>query len=165
MGSRSLKLKAVCNSTPIIALSKIGALRFLNIFNELIIPEAVIKEVEIGGFPKEMNSIDYEVKRCMKSDSKFDKLDIGEAKGLSIIKDLDEGHIFLTDDLDARRKGNEEGVEVHGSVGIIVLAFSHNEININEAIDLIRDIQKKTDLFIADEIVETGIKELKNRSD
>lgn len=160
-----MKLKAVCNSTPIIALSKIGGLRFLNIFDELVIPESVISEVEIGGFPEDMKSVDYEVKRCDERESKFDKLDLGEASGLSIIEDMDEEYIFLTDDLNARRLANKENIEVHGSVGIITMAFYREAISKQEAIDLIEDIQKKTDLFITDEVIKIGINELKRLSD
>lgn len=165
MGSWSLKLKAVCNSTPLIVLSKIGALRFLNIFDELVIPESVIKEVEIGGFPEDMKYVDYEVKKCDERESKFDDLDLGEASGLSIIEDMSEDYIFLTDDLDARILANKENIEVHGSVGIITMAYSQKKISMQEAIGLIEDIQKKTDLFITDEVVKIGIKELKKQSD
>lgn len=164
MGSQSLTLKAVCNSTPIIILSQIGRLDFLNIFDELIIPGPVYEEVDIGGIPKDMDCVDYDIKSCQKSDAKFNGLDMGEASGLSIIMNSDDEYIFLTDDLETRRSAKEENIEVHGSIGLIVLAFSHEKIDFDPAKELIKEIQRKTDLFITDEMVDIGIEELERLS-
>ncbi len=159
-----MKLKAVCNSTPIIALYKIDGLEFLNIFDELIIPKSVLKELEMGEIPDTLENIDYKKEKCNKTLGKFENLDKGEAKGLTIIEKYGKKHIFLTDDLEARKAAKEENIEVHGSIGIIVLAYSFNKIDLNKSIDLMNDIQNKTDLFITDEIIKIGISELKKLS-
>lgn len=159
-----MKRRAVCNSTPIIVLYKIDSLEFLNIFDELIIPDSVLKELELGEIPKTLENVNYKKEKCNKTSKKFENLDEGEAKGLTIVEKYEKKQIFLTDDLEARKTAKEENIEVHGSVGIIVLAYSFDKIDLNKSIDLMKDIQKKTDLFITDEIINIGISELKKLS-
>jgi predicted nucleic acid-binding protein len=72
--------------------------------------------------------------------------------------------VFLTDDLAARNAAAELDVEVHGSIGIIVFAYSRRELSKSEAIDRMRTLQAETSLFITDAVVERGIALLEESS-
>lgn len=139
-------------------------LRFLDIFDELIIPKVVYEEIEVGGLPRNLESVDHKIVECEQNSPRFDGLDRGEAKALSLIEDMGREYVFLTDDLEARKIAEEEDIEVHGTVGVIVLAFSHGVLNLDSAIELIKKVQSETDLYITDKIVEIGIEKLKRLS-
>ncbi len=165
MGLKTVKLKAVCNSTPLITLSQIDALRLLSLFDELIVPKTVYEEIEVGGIPEAMETIDHEIIECEEVRPEFESLDKGEANALSLIEERHERTLFLTDDLEARKSAKEKDIEVHGSVGIVVLAYSREILELETAEKMMRDIQEETELFVTDEIVEIGIKELKRLAD
>lgn len=71
--------------------------------------------------------------------------------------------MLLTDDLDARERATERGVEVHGSVGVIVLGYARGELDRDEAASLMRALQRETSLFVTDAVVEHGIELLDER--
>jgi predicted nucleic acid-binding protein len=91
----------------------------------------------------------------------FSNLDRGESAALSVAQDLDDGVVFLTDDLEAREKAKELGIEVHGSVGVVVLGFKKTELDFEEATSKIRGLAEETEMFITDTVVEEVIRVVK----
>lgn len=57
----------------------------------------------------------------------------------------------------AREVAKEIGVKVHGSLGIIALAYSRDRIDRSEAADQMHALQRETSLFVTDAVVERGI--------
>ena len=54
-------IRVVCNSSPIIALSKIGKLDLLwTLFDEVMIPEAVFEEIVHGNAAKYASALELE---------------------------------------------------------------------------------------------------------
>ncbi len=82
-------------------------------------------------------------------------LDAGETAALAIASERDA--VLLTDDLEARRAAKARDIEVHGSVGIIVLAYTRGELDRQTAVGRMRALQTDTSLFVTDAVIEQGI--------
>ena len=163
MGSERVRITVVLDAGPIIHLDQIDSLELLSAFDKLILPEKVHEEVSAGDMPSEMEKLELE--RVEAEDTEdFDNLDEGESSGLSIARNIDDV-VFLTDDLEARQRAKELGIEVHGSVGVVAFGFRRGKLDFDEAADKMRALQEETDLFITDAVVERGIEMLEELSD
>ncbi|KTG18026.1 hypothetical protein [Haloferax profundi] len=145
---------AVADTGPIIHLDEIGVLELLSVIDEVLIPQTVYQELEAGTIPPALESIEYELVEADVTGHDVD-LDPGETAALAVASERTA--VLLTDDLAARDAANARDVEVHGSIGIIVLAYSRGELAKSEAAKLMRALQAETSLFITDAVVERGI--------
>ncbi|EJN57419.1 hypothetical protein [Halogranum rubrum] len=145
---------AVADAGPIIHLDEIDALSLLSVVDELLIPQTVYQELEAGTVPPALEAVEYEL---VESDTtNFDvDLDPGETAALAVASE--RAAVLLTDDLAARDAANDRDVEVHGSIGVLVLAYTRGELEKSEAAELMRALQTETSLFITDAVVERGI--------
>ena len=152
---------AVSDTGPIIHFDEIDALEVLSIVDGLLIPQTVYDELGVGGVPSALSEIDYTL---VEADPKTvtSDLDPGETAALAVASE--RSAVLLTDDLAARETAKELDVEVHGSIGILVLAYTRGELNKSEAVDLMRALQVETSLFITDAVVERGIALLEESS-
>lgn len=155
MGSQCVNL-AVADAGPLIHLDEIDAFNLLSTIDTLLIPQTVYQELETGGIPQALETVEYDLVDTEAEESSQSRLDPGETAALSIATDREA--VLLTDDLEARDAAKEANVEVHGSVGIIVFAYSRGQLSKPEAVTLIRSLQTETSLFITDAVVDHGIK-------
>ncbi len=81
---------------------------------------------------------------------------IGEASGIALCMKEKIG-IFLTDDLGARAAATAEGLEVHGTIGILLRAFRTKIFSKQHTLELLRQIPKKSTLFITERILKSAI--------
>lgn len=153
-----MTLAAVSDAGPLIHLAEIVSLDLLAPFDQLYVPETVYAELEAGGVPKGLSEVPYELVEPNESRTYSTKLDAGETAALSVAKE--QGVVFLTDDRAARTVASEEGVEVHGSVGVIALGYSHGLLDGDEAASRMRTLQRETSLFVTEAVVERGIRML-----
>ena len=124
-------MTAVSNAGPLIHLAKIRRLNLLeDIFNEIIIPRAVKVEVIDRGKEKEkpdaflIDTVDWirVMNDPVNADQLAEKVGIhrGEACAILLAKSLSVP--VLLDDSDARKFALGLGLEVVGSVGVIIKA-------------------------------------------
>ncbi|WP_254525991.1 nucleic acid-binding protein [Natrinema caseinilyticum] len=145
---------AVADTGPLIHLDEIGVLGLLSVVDRLLIPHTVYEELEAGTVPSALTSIEYETVEAEKAEFSVD-LDPGETAALAVASE--RSAVLLTDDLAARDAAEDLDVEVHGSIGVIVLGFTRGELTKSKAIDLMRALQTETSLFITEAVVERGI--------
>ena len=88
------------------------------------------------------------------------KSDAGEIDVLYLASKL-ERIIIITDDLAARTIAEKLSFEVHGSVGIITLAYCARWISKKRAEQFLKDLYDKSNLFITRAIIENAIMQLK----
>lgn len=152
---------AVTDTGPSIHLDEIDALHVLSAIDHVLLPQTVDDERAAGTVPPALGDIEYEL---VEADSAaLDvELDLGETAALAVA--ADRSAVLLTDDLAARNAAAERGVEVHGSIGILVLADSRGVLSQSTAIDHMRALQAETSLFITDVVVERGIALLEESS-
>jgi predicted nucleic acid-binding protein len=154
---------AVSDTGPLIHLAEIDALDLLTAIDELLIPETVYTELEEGGVPPEFSDCEWERIKVAQPVESSAELDAGERAALAVALERDDV-VFLTDDLAAREFAQDQNIEVHGSIGVIALAYHRNVVSSDEATSLMRALQAETSLFITDAIVERGIKLLQSNS-
>ena len=145
---------AVSDTGPIIHLDEIDALDLLSTVDRLLVPQIVYEELGEGGVPSALESLEYELV-TPNIQGPDESLDPGETAALAVASG--RSGVLLTDDLEARDAAERHDIEVHGSVGIIVLAYHRGHIEKPRAIELMRSLQAETSLFIADAVIERGI--------
>jgi len=133
----------VSNSTPLIALSRIGKLELLReYFNELHIPKEVYDEVVTRGGVlcgameiKDAEWIKVEkVTNKIAVESLCTDVDKGEAEAIILAKERD-AELLLIDDYAGRELAKRFGLNITGTIGLLLLAAEDKKINLKETID------------------------------
>ena len=141
-------MRAVSNAGPLIHLTKIGRLRILgNIFDEVIIPQTVKVEVVDRGKEKGEPSAflieDAEWIRVAEDPPQADELaeraGIHRGEACAILLAISLNIPVLLDDSDARKFAIGFGVEVVGSIGLIMKAVKMGLIARDEGL---KDLEK-----------------------
>lgn len=153
-----MTLAAVSDAGPLIHLAEIDSLELLSAFDTLLIPETVYEEVETGGVPDGISNLPYELVSVTGERFGSEELDAGERAALAVA--IERDIVLLTDDLAAREAASQSSVSVHGSVGIIALGYDRGVVNREQAVSLMRALQRETSLFVTEAVVERGIRRL-----
>lgn len=154
---------AVSDTGPLIHLGEINALHVLGELDELVIPKTVHNELREGTIPESFDELDYTIRSVEYSPDDHPTLDPGETAAIVLCRGSDT--VLLTDDLDAREVAADLEIEVHGSLGIILLAYARNVYSATEAKSLIRDLKRDTSLYLSDPLVEYGIQLIEDEYD
>lgn len=149
---------AVADAGPLIHLAEIDSIDLLSAFAPLLIPKAVYAEIESGGLPDGVPDLSFELVESDTLSIESDELDAGELAALAVARD--RSAVLLTDDLAAREAASDAGVEVHGSIGVIAFGYGSGVLDRDEAASRMRALQRRTSLFVTDEVVERGIRML-----
>ncbi|MBE8540546.1 hypothetical protein [Geoglobus acetivorans] len=136
-------MSAVSNAGPLIHLAKIGKLHLLKeIFGKILIPQTVKLEVVDRGKERGepdaflIESMDWirVVKDPSGADILSDRAGIHFGEACAIILARSLGVPVLLDDSDARKFALGLGLEVVGSLGVIIKAIKENLISKNEGL-------------------------------
>lgn len=133
---------AAANSTPLIALSKIGLFELLKeYFDEVIIPNEVYEEVVTRGGDlfgaREVSTSKWvkviDVGNRLAVDSLSVHLGKGEAEAIVLAKE--KNVLLIIDDKDGRAMAENLKVPVTGTVGLLMLAAEEGRIDLKTALD------------------------------
>lgn len=118
-------MNVVSNTSPIIFLSKIGALDLLpQCFDKIFIPQAVAKEL------RDLSSPDYiECSEISTAGANFVlgaldsmcNLHAGELEAMVLAQEIQADYVIMDDRL-ARRKAQSKGLKTIGTIGVLLLA-------------------------------------------
>ena len=158
---------AVCDTGPILHLIEAGLLGLLQNVGEVYIPKSVDSEMSDLHHYWEKERPDWiqieplRPNEAEKAESLFlsGLLDAGEAEAIILAKRLN-AEWFLTDDTEARIFANSLGIEVHGSLGIVLWAAAAGYLSYNESNDAL-DRLSKTSLWISKDILSQAHMALK----
>jgi len=168
-------MKTVSNSGPVMSLAKLGSLELLyNLYGQIYIPSAVYFEVVIHGLDSGYPDAYYIRSSILKdhiaiinvSDSEMSDdisslpLDVGEKQSLYLAI-RDKFDLILLDDLKAREEAKALGLNVKGTLGIIVQAYREGYINLDEVEEIIQTIIARDDIWISSELCLKVLDELK----
>ncbi len=123
--------KIISNSTPLIILSKIGELEILkNLYEEIIIPQAVFEEVTIKSDAIKNLSWIKILEVQDKSNRKIyqAKLHEGEVEVMMLAKEI-SADLLIIDDNAAKKFAKFLGFTVTGTLGILLKAKSEKIIS------------------------------------
>ena len=127
-------MKVVSNASPLIALSLIGKLHLLKeLWREIIIPEAVYKEVVIQGKGKPgasliENAIENKWIKIFQVEEKsqvrilMSILDYGEAEAIVLAQEI-QADLVILDNREPRLFAHQIGLKVIGTIGVILKAY------------------------------------------
>lgn len=146
---------AVADAGPLIHLAQVDALNLLSVFDRVAVPRAVHVELADEALRSRLEVIGFDLVDVPVEET-LDSLDSGETAAIMHAMDLDDS-IFLTDDLDAREAATQRNIEVHGSVGVIAVAYSRGLLNRTEAAALMRSLQRDANLFVTGAVIERGL--------
>ncbi len=138
----------VSNTSPLLYLAKLGKLDLLRkLFNKIFIPTAVYEEAVLKG--KEKSFIDarvieqainekwIEVKKVnLNNKERYSEIDIGESEAIELAKTLNS-NLLLIDDAPARVIAESFGLNVKGTLFVLMKAYSNKLINENEIRNLL----------------------------
>lgn len=150
------KIKAVCDTGPIIHLREIGAEKALSIFSIITSPSA--KE-EVKMLPKKVfveNDFDNDFASFVKN--QFD-LGLAESQCIALAKSK-KIQLFLTDDLDARTTAKSLGLDPHGTAGVLLKAFKEKIFSKKQAIELVKKLKTHSTLYITSDLIEYILQEI-----
>lgn len=127
-----MSLSVVCDTGPLLHLNEAGALELLGLAGDILIPPIVESEFvrNASGFPLPDwirvfdlgKSIATRAKKWINND-----IDAGEAQAIGLAYQ-EETSWFLTDDGRASHFAESLGLEVHGSVGLLLWAASNGHV-------------------------------------
>lgn len=146
----------VCDTGPLLHLGEANILNLLHQAGEVIIPCEVAEEFERNTselkLPAWITITELE-KPYQKLALEWRKLiDGGEAAAIALAKQLQAAWL-LTDDAIARQFGESLGLEVHGSIGILLLAavdgYFKSESDVLESLDALAG----SSLWISDRVL------------
>lgn len=130
-------MNVVADSTPLISLSAIGALNLLqSLYGEIIIPEAVHREVTVAGMP---GAVEISRALWIKRQSVTDRvavegllrkarLDDGESEAIVLAIEI-KATLLLLDDREARKYAKRQRLPVSGTLGVLLAAKAHGLIS------------------------------------
>jgi len=150
-------VKIVCNSSVLITLDKVGILHILeDLFGEILIPKAVRKEV-FGRrrFPAFVQCVEISEPIALKVLES--NLEAGESEAICLYEEI-QADLLIIDDLEGRRVAERLGINITGTLGVLLLAKEEKFI---DAIKPLLDEIVSHGFRVADELY----KELLMKSD
>jgi len=114
-------VKVVCNSSVLITLENAGVLHVLkDLFKEIMVPQAVRKEVfgrrKLPAFIKCVEISEAIALKVLESN-----LEVGESEAICLYEELD-ADLLIIDDLQGRRVAERLGINITGTLGVLLLA-------------------------------------------
>ena len=167
-------MKVFCNSGPLMALGKIGALDILfRLFGQVSIPTNVHREVVIeGGRQGHIDAKRAEiairqkqliVEEIAPDDFPFEiaslSLDAGEKEAIYLSMQ-ESGSLILLDDLKAREEAKRLGLTVKGTLGLLVQAYREDLISSAEVNAFMETIITHDDIWISADLCREVLKRI-----
>jgi len=114
-------VKIVCNSSVLITLDNAGVLHVLkDLFKEILVPKAVRKEVfgrrKLPAFVKCVEISEEIALKVLEGN-----LEAGEGEARCLYEELD-ADLLVIDDLEGRRVAERLGINITGTLGVLLLA-------------------------------------------
>jgi predicted nucleic acid-binding protein len=153
----------VCDTGPLIHLSEANAIHLLKLAGGILIPPAVATEFA-RNLPNEKLPDWIQVHELtMRSNSqvtrwvKNDDADIGEAAAVALALQQHSDWL-LTDDAEARQFAESLGLEVHGSIGLLLWTVASGLVeNRKQAHQLLSGLNRSS-LWISEHVVKAAAK-------
>lgn len=145
-------MKAVVNTTPLVALGQIGQLDLLrHLFDEVLIPEVVYQESIAGEESrpgaKEIRQATWIIRHTLPDESDwqmdFFGLDAGERDVLRLAEIVQPDWVIIDEKL-GRRVAQALGFPLKGTLGILLAAYQENHIDRHEALLAVSQLEKSS---------------------
>ncbi|MDZ4658013.1 MAG: hypothetical protein SH868_10595 [Bythopirellula sp.] len=151
----------VCDAGPIIHLDEVGCLELLADFTEVLVPNAVWKEVERHR-PSALSSPVVALSRTapdlnltseLQATARLFALHVGEIQALQLAT-LKRTDLLLTDDTAARLAARNLSIPVHGTIGILLRSIRRKQRSVIEVIEILRLLPTLSTLHIKQSLLD-----------
>ena len=146
-------MRLVVNASPLIFLDKVGGLSLLcDCFDEILVPPAVVSEIGTLRLPEHVL-----VKSLSAAGSAFVRgaegsLHAGELEVMVLAQEADIGLVAL-DDMLARRKAKQIGLQPIGTVGILLLARKYGLLDTAQVMERIEQLVETHGLYLSSRVL------------
>jgi predicted nucleic acid-binding protein len=153
----------VCDTGPLLHLSEAGASHLLSLAGEILIPPLVAIEFEANAHgwspPQWARKVALEKSTQKKAEkwAKAKQIDAGEAEAIGLALQ-EQADWLLTDDAKARQFAESLGLEVHGSIAIILWAVAIGLIREKTLAIQLLDNLANSSLWISNRILQEAHK-------
>ena len=150
----------VCDTGPLLHLSEVGRLDLLSAAGEVVIPAAVADELT-----RRLPEWGLRKPDCIRIDAldpvhadqavaweASGMLHAGEAESLALALQLNCDW-YLTDDTAARVFASSLGIEVHGTIGVVLWAASNGATSRSETESLLDRLANESSLWISPRVI------------
>jgi predicted nucleic acid-binding protein len=149
----------VCDTGPLLHLSEAGAIHLLSQAGEVLIPPLVAVEFEANtqGWnpPQWVKQVALRKPSQQKAEKwvKAKQIDAGEAEAISLALQ-ERAEWLLTDDAKARQFAESLGLEVHGSIAILLWSVATGHIRDKVTAIQLLDNLANSSLWISDRVLQ-----------
>lgn len=161
----------VCDAGPLIHLDELGCLDLLSDFSEVLVPEAVWREVRQHR-PNALTHPSVEL-RCvsptvpeppaLEALAQVLSLHTGEWEALRVALEHSPG-LLLTDDTAARLAAGNLGIATHGTIGILVRAIRRRQRTKPEVLAVLRALPAQSTLHLKRSLLDAVIHEVESQA-
>jgi len=161
--------EAVFDTGPLIHISEINKQNCFSLFKQILITKEVSDELDSLNFSgktiiKKIKNIitknlDGKHKDTTKIIIEKHELDFGEASSIALCKQ-ESINFFFTDDLEARTFAKSLGLNVHGTIAILLRSFKEKILSKEETIKTLDSLKTNSSLFITSDLIEWTKKEI-----
>ncbi|RJP53580.1 MAG: hypothetical protein C4586_01150 [Anaerolineaceae bacterium] len=153
----------VCDTGPLLHLNEAGAIHLLALAGEVLIPTLVVVEFEAnaqGWRPPQwvkVVGLDKPAQQKAERRVKADEIDAGEAEAIELALQ-EHADWLLTDDAKARQFAESAGLEVHGSIGILLWGIVEGHIADKTAAIHLLDNLSNSSLWMSERVLREAKK-------
>lgn len=146
----------VCDTGPLLHLSEANAIYLLRMAGEIVIPSRVAGEFARNApdiaLPSWVQVITLDDAYGQKADEWARHIDAGESAAIALVMQT-QADWLLSDDAKARQFAQALGVEVHGSIGLVLWCIASGHIaSRDEALSLLNALASSS-LWISDRVL------------
>ena len=141
-------MKAIVNSTPLIALSITGYLFLLNrLFEQVVVPVSVHEEVVLQGEERPGAKVVAQAnwlviqspERSLSPSAELLQLDRGEQDVILLAQEIDADWVLIDEKL-ARRVAKGLGLQVKGTLGVLLIAYRLGLISQEASMNAVQEL-------------------------
>ncbi|MBI3164687.1 MAG: hypothetical protein IPG44_17630 [Anaerolineales bacterium] len=158
-----MKRIVVCDTGPLLHLSEAGAVHLLAEMGNVYVPPLVAVEFKVNSqgwnLPHWVTEVglDRHIREKAESWVQTNQVDGGEAEAIGLVLQI-RANWLLTDDAKARQFAESLGLEVHGSVGVLLWNVATGHIDDKRtAHQLLNDLAKSS-LWVSERVVNAARK-------
>ncbi len=140
----------VCDAGPIIHLYEAGILSLLKHMGEIFLPQSVSREVlfatdMVDNWPEWLQVVQLSSSELKEAEmwAKTGDLHVGEADAFVLAR-MQKADWLLTDDSAARLFASLLGLEVHGSLGVVLWNAAKGNLSRREAEQALSDLERSS---------------------
>jgi predicted nucleic acid-binding protein len=155
----------VCDTGPVLHLTEANLLNLLELVGQLVVPPAVAAELEHllepgdAWPPLVQTGLSKESLELALGWESNGVLHRGEAEAIALALEIG-AHWLLTDDAAARVFAESQGVEVHGSVGVVLWGAASAALDIGSAEQALQQLAGSS-LWVSDRVLTAAADALK----